>query len=106
MRMAMGADYPSYSGLLDEVRLSNTLRHAAIFTRPNAAFTPDASTVGLYYFDEASGTAITDSSGASNGPTSGPSSGPMNAGGNPQWPVRVSSVRASTVSPSPWSHRG
>ncbi len=83
-----GKAYPSYSGLLDEVRLSNTLRYAADFTRPSAAFAPDANTVALYHFDEASGTAITDSSGASGGP----SNGLMNVGGNPQGPMRVTDV--------------
>jgi hypothetical protein len=70
-----GAAYPSYSGWLDEVRLSNTLRYTSNFTRPSAPFTSDASTLALYHFDEGpvgacTGTVL-DSSGAAGGPSNG-----------------------------------
>ncbi|MFC1464454.1 MAG: LamG-like jellyroll fold domain-containing protein [Candidatus Brachytrichaceae bacterium NZ_4S206] len=79
-----GAAYPSYSGFMDELRISNVLRYSGNFVRPSGSFTPDANTVALYHFDEASGTTITDSSGA----TGGPSNGVMQVGGNPSGPVR------------------
>jgi hypothetical protein len=75
--------YPSFSGWIDEMRLSNTLRYTANFTPLLAPFTPDANTVGLYHFDEGSGTNVLDSSGASGGP----SHGTRNFGGNPSGPV-------------------
>ncbi len=46
------ATYPSFSGWLDEVRLSSTLRYAGQFAPPEAPFVADAATVGLYHFDE------------------------------------------------------
>jgi hypothetical protein len=74
--------YPWYAGLLDEVRLSTTIRYSAPFTRPSAPFAEDASTAALWHFDEGSGTTLGDSSGAAGGPSNGtllvggPSSGP------------------------------
>ncbi len=52
--------YPSYSGLLDEVRISNIARYSTNYT-PQSVFIDDANTVGLYHFDEGSGTAVHDS---------------------------------------------
>jgi hypothetical protein len=46
-------------------------RYASNFTPPNAPFTPDANTVGLYHFDEGSETVVQDSSGAAGGPSHG-----------------------------------
>jgi hypothetical protein len=70
-----GSAYPSYSGLIDEVRLSNSLRYTSAFTPPSGPFTPDAGTVALYYLDEGPAGACTgsvlDSSGASGGPSHG-----------------------------------
>lgn len=83
-----GSAYPSYSGFLEEVRLSNVLRYGANFTRPGGPFSPDANTVALYRFNEASGTTIVDSSGAAGGP----SNGVMNVGGDPAGPVRSTDV--------------
>lgn len=80
-----GAAYPSFSGFVDEVRISNILRYTSNFARPAAPFASDANTVALYHFDEASGTTITDASGAAGGP----SNGVMHVGGNPAGPVRV-----------------
>ncbi len=78
-----GTAYPSYSGHFDELRLSNTLRYSADFTRPSGAFSADANTVGLYHFDEGSGTVAGDSSGASGGP----SPGLLKVGGTPVGPI-------------------
>lgn len=46
-----GAEFPSYRGRVDELRLSTGLRYGATFTRPSAPFSPDASTAVLYHFD-------------------------------------------------------
>jgi hypothetical protein len=62
-----GPAYPSFSGWLDEVRLSHTLRYAGPFARPTAPFAPDAATAALYHCDESSGTALVDAMGASPG---------------------------------------
>jgi hypothetical protein len=51
-----GAQFPSYAGLLDELRFSDSLRYSgSAFAVPAAAFAPDADTVGLYHFDAAPG---------------------------------------------------
>jgi len=80
-----GPKFPSFSGWLDEVRLSNVLRYAVNFTRPSAPFVPDLNTVALYHFDEGSGDVITDSSGA----PGGPSNGVRRFGGTPPGPEWV-----------------
>lgn len=53
--------YPSYSGVLDELRVSDNVRYTANFTAP-ARLSSDANTLGLYHFDEGSGAVIADSS--------------------------------------------
>ncbi len=53
--------YPSYSGWIDEVRISSQLRYTGNFARPTAPFNSDASTAALYHFDEGSGNTINDS---------------------------------------------
>jgi hypothetical protein len=55
-----GSDYPSFSGWIDEVRLSTVLRYSANFKRPITPFQPDADTAALWHFDEGEGEAITD----------------------------------------------
>ena len=80
-----GVEFPSFSGWLDEMRLSNVLRYSGNFSRPVAPFTADANTVALYHFDEGSGDLIADSSGAVNGP----SNGVRHAGGTPAGPAWV-----------------
>ncbi len=80
-----GTLYPSFSGWVTEVRLSDTLRYLANFTRPSRPFTPDANTVALYHFREGSGDVINDSSGA----PGGPSSGLRRFGGTPAGPEWV-----------------
>ncbi|MCX8020650.1 MAG: LamG domain-containing protein [Chitinophagaceae bacterium] len=78
-----GAAYPSYNGLMDELRISNVIRYTSNFTPPTAPFTTDANTMGLYHFNENSGTTANDVSGASGGP----SHGTLNVGGTPAGPV-------------------
>jgi len=63
--------YPSYSGWLDEIRLSNVDRYVAEFSPPSARFVPDANTVALYHLNEGLGNYIGDSSGAAGGPSDG-----------------------------------
>lgn len=77
-----GASYPSYSGHLDELRLSNVIRYTGAFSRPDSPFAPDASTVALYHFDEGSGDLVADSSGFAGGP----SDGERRYGGTPAGP--------------------
>jgi len=62
---------PSFAGTLDELRLSSTLRYGASFTRPAGAFFTDSSTVALYHFNEGTGNAVGDGSGAPGGPSPG-----------------------------------
>jgi hypothetical protein len=63
--------YPSFSGWLDEIRLSTTLRYLADFSPPESSFTTDPGTAALYHFDEGFGNVIGDSSGAPGGPSHG-----------------------------------
>lgn len=58
--------YTSITGFLaaeiDEARISNTVRYTSSF-QPQRRFTPDAQTVGLWHFDEGSGSTALDASG-------------------------------------------
>ncbi|WP_256439658.1 LamG domain-containing protein [Candidatus Chloroploca mongolica] len=56
-------DYPGslhYNGLLDDVRISNSVRYTATFIRPIEPHPVDTQTVALYRFDEGAGTTIND----------------------------------------------
>jgi len=66
-----GSAYPSYNGLIDELRISDSLRYGGTFTRPSAPYAPDADTVALVHFDEGFGNTINDVAGASGGPSQG-----------------------------------
>ncbi|MCX6071770.1 MAG: dockerin type I domain-containing protein [Chloroflexi bacterium] len=75
--------YLSFHGWLDEIRLSTVLRYSGAFTRPESPFSTDASTVGLWHFDEGYGNVIYDHS-----VPNGPSLGDRNYGGvtnGPEW---------------------
>ncbi|MCH1582478.1 MAG: LamG domain-containing protein, partial [Flavobacteriales bacterium] len=62
------------TGQLDELRISNVARYDGDFAPPSIAFEPDANTLALYHFDEASGSMVEDASGNDhNGSTSGTS---------------------------------
>jgi hypothetical protein len=54
-----------WTGQIDEVRISNTARYTSNFT-PSRRFATDASTVGLWHLDDATGTTPVDSSGNGN----------------------------------------
>ncbi len=75
--------FPSFSGWLDELRISTKLRYAAGFSRPRAPYIPDRYTVALYHFDEGDGATLYDTSGA----TGGPSNGQINRGGGNNGPA-------------------
>ena len=77
----VGPDYPSWSGWLDELRLSVGQRYATSFT-PDQQLLPDADTVALYRFDEGEGSIVFDESGQSGGP----SHGDRRLGGSPAGP--------------------
>jgi hypothetical protein len=76
----VGSTYPSFSGWLDEIRLSAVLRYSANFSPPTAPFTADASTAALYRFDEGAGDFIGDSA------FGGASPGVRRYGGSPAGP--------------------
>lgn len=78
-----GAEFPSYSGWMDELRISTVRRYTAAFIPPPGPFTTDASTAALYHFDEGTGNLIGDSSGAAGGP----SHGTRQFGGSPAGPL-------------------
>lgn len=99
-----GPQYPSFSGWIDEVRLSRVLRYGATFSRPSTPFARDPDTVALYHFDEGTGDLISDTSGASGGP----SHGMRRFGGTPPGPAWVlsdaplaGSLPPDTTAPAP-----
>lgn len=86
-----GPEYPSYAGLLDELRLSTTLRYSNDFTPSRQPFVPDTQTAALYHFDEGSGTTAGDAT------PGGLSPGILSVGGSPAGPV----WEADTPFPAP-----
>ena len=66
-----GAAFPSYRGLLDELRVSTVLRYLPNFTRPRAPFIADGATAALYHFDEGAGATAFDTGNAVGGPIDG-----------------------------------
>ena len=77
-----GAAFPSYSGFLDEIRVSSVRRYAGAFARPRSPFTPDAGTAALFHLDEGVGDLLADGSGAAGGA----SHGQRDFGGSPAGP--------------------
>jgi hypothetical protein len=67
--------FPSYSGWLDELRLSTNIRYTTNFTRSSIPFITDGNTAALYHFDEGPVGACTgtvfDAAGAIGGPSNG-----------------------------------
>ncbi len=66
-----GPAFPSFSGWIDELRVSTKLRYSVSFPRPGAPYVPDLYTAALYHFDEGDGATLYDASGASGGPSNG-----------------------------------
>ncbi len=93
----ISAAYPSYIGLLDDIRISNVVRYDGAFTRPNAPHAADGDTVALYRFDEGSGMTIIDSA------PGGASPGERRFGGSPAGPIYVTDTpfNGSLLSPTP-----
>ena len=78
-----GAAFPSYGGLLDEVRISRSLRYTGTsFAVPSAPFAVDGNTAALYHFDEGNGEDIVDDTET----WGGPSPGTRRYGGDPAGP--------------------
>ena len=88
-----GAAFPSFSGWMDELRVSTQLRYAAPFPRPRAPFVADRHTAALYHFDDGNGPSLYDETRRSNGVIK--RGGAANA---PQWsadsPFNVGSTAA------------
>ncbi len=57
-----GREYPSFTGLIDELRLSDVIRYGAPFTPPAEPFTSDDHTRLLLHFDEGGGDTAHDAS--------------------------------------------
>ena len=82
----------SFSGWIDELRISNLLRYSADFTRPSQPFSTDSATVALYHFDDSPANNAYDTSGHEGGPSNGsrkiggPSNGPAWSSGIPFGP--------------------
>lgn len=62
-----GAQYPSFAGLIDDVRISTVVRYTAAFPRPTAPHPVDSQTAALYRFDESGGPTVVDEMGTSPG---------------------------------------
>ncbi|MDX1998875.1 MAG: LamG-like jellyroll fold domain-containing protein [Thermoanaerobaculia bacterium] len=87
-----GAEYPSFSGWLDELRLSTVRRYTTAFVPPTRAFDPDAATAALYHFDAGTGTTVADAT------PGGASPGTRRPGGVPEGPAWASeSPFAATI---------
>jgi hypothetical protein len=61
-----GQQYPSFSGWIDELRLSTVVRYRSSFTPRLRPFRPDAATAALYHFDD-SGSRARDAAGSAHG---------------------------------------
>lgn len=91
-------EYPSFSGYLDELRISDIVRYSANYN-PVIQFTDDANTVGLYHFNEGEGTLIYDSAEIAGDH----SNGFINNGGNPIGPLWVLNEIQRNLPQNPWA---
>ncbi len=80
-----GGAYPAYSGYMDELRISSSVRYIGSFVPSVSPFNTDINTAGLYHFNEGNGNVITDAALVANGP----SNGELYTGGTPVGPVRL-----------------
>lgn len=81
------SQYPSFSGWIDEVRISTNIRYTSTFQRPSEFFLPDAFTVGLFNFNEGSGTIVSNWAMVAN-----PTHGQRMVGGSPERPAYSTDV--------------
>lgn len=82
-----GSQYPSFRGLIDEVRLSSIVRYVRAFQAPRVPFRPDRFTALLLHLDEGNGNVVHDSAGVTGAPGNGERK--PNALGFPQWSTDV-----------------
>ncbi|MEW6569453.1 MAG: LamG-like jellyroll fold domain-containing protein, partial [Chloroflexota bacterium] len=75
--------YPSFSGWVDEVRISRILRYTGSYVVPSAPFLTDADTLALFHFNEGAGDMVKEVSGY----PAGPSNGTRRFGGSPAGPA-------------------
>ncbi len=61
----------AFSGWIDELRISNSIRYSDSFPLPKEPFAADENTMALYHFDTGYGNLIKDLSGAVGGPSNG-----------------------------------
>lgn len=87
----------SFSGWIDELRISTVLRYSANFTPAAAPFASDANTATLYHFDDSPGNTAYDTSGA----LGGPSNASLRIGGSPAGPVWSNEVPFDLPTPTP-----
>jgi hypothetical protein len=77
----------SYSGWIDEMRISNLIRYDAPFELPIEPFQSDANTMALYHFDTGYGNLVHDLSGAPDGPSDGIRIYGGDPNNGPEWEV-------------------
>ncbi|MBL8095028.1 MAG: hypothetical protein JNL73_12740 [Anaerolineales bacterium] len=77
---------PSFTGWLDELRFSNSVRYSATFT-PVGRFALDAAVTALYRFDDGSGPGACTGSVSDSYPASPAAAGACVYGGNPAGPL-------------------
>lgn len=82
-----GPEYPSFRGLIDELRLSTVIRYEASFDPPQRRFAPDGQTAALYHLDEGEGQVVRDAATTQ----VEPSDGVVRVGGEPGGPRWVDS---------------
>jgi len=78
--------YPSFNGWLDELHISTNIRYSTNFSRPDQYTIPDQFSVGLFRFNEGSGTVV------SNYASSSPTHGVRMVALNPERPAYVTDV--------------
>ncbi len=87
----------SFSGWMDDLRISRVLRYDADFTPPLQPFRTDANTLVLFSFDDSPGTSAFDTSGY----PAGPSNGALKIGGSPEGPLWSTDSPFVTGTPTP-----
>lgn len=87
----------SYSGWLEEFRISKVLRYFGNFTRPSLPFVSDPHTLALYHFDDSPGTSAYETSGA----PGGPSNATLKLGGDPTGPAWSTDTPFEVPTPIP-----